>query len=208
MRKSRAVTPRIFTGGSVSTNGYLLESDQGLLIIDAPEGIAEVVRASGLPPLALLLTHQHFDHVEDAAELARMGAAIHAFAQWHPDLILDVAARRWGLPIKVEPYTVDHLLEGRNALSLGGFHFSLLPVPGHSPDSLVFHLPEHALAFGGDTLFAGSIGRTDLPGGRHGQLLEGIREKLFTLPPETRILPGHGPATSIGQELTSNPYLQ
>lgn len=202
------MTPRTYTGGSVSTNGYLLETPDGLLVIDAPEGIAEQVRATGAKPLALLLTHHHFDHVEDAAELARMGASIHAFAPMSPDLTLADAAARWGLPITIEPYTVDRVLEGEQTLDLAGQSFKLLHVPGHSPDSLVFHLPDQALAFGGDTLFAQSIGRTDLPEGNHRQLLDAIRTQLFALPADTRILPGHGPETTIGRELASNPYLQ
>jgi hydroxyacylglutathione hydrolase len=91
---------------------------------------------------------------------------------------------------------------------VGGLDLDLRHVPGHSPDSLVFHLPEEEFAFAGDTLFAGSIGRTDLPGGRHPQLLEAIREQLFTLAPMTRILPGHGPETTISKEVAGNPYLQ
>jgi hydroxyacylglutathione hydrolase len=111
--KSCEVTPRSFTGGSVSTNGYLLEAPEGLLVFDAPEGIADEIRKTGLKPLALLLTHQHFDHVEDAAELARMGATIHAFSPWNSELVLDEAAKRWGLPITVEPFSVDSRLVGQ-----------------------------------------------------------------------------------------------
>jgi glyoxylase-like metal-dependent hydrolase (beta-lactamase superfamily II) len=91
---------------------------------------------------------------------------------------------------------------------VGGLDFDLRHVPGHSPDSIVFCLLEQNQAFAGDTLFASSIGRTDLPGGGHQQLLDAIREQMLSLPPETRVLPGHGPATTIGQEIASNPYLQ
>ncbi|MDE0825660.1 MAG: MBL fold metallo-hydrolase [Akkermansiaceae bacterium] len=200
--------PLTYTGGSVSTNGYLLETPEGLIVVDAPEGMAEQVRATGLTPLALLLTHHHFDHVEDAAELAQMGASIHAFAPMSPDLTLAEEAARWGLPITIEPYTVDRILEGEQTLDLAGQTFDLLHVPGHSPDSLVFHLAKQAIAFAGDTLFAQSIGRTDLPGGRNRQLLNAIRSQLFPLPAATRVLPGHGPETTIQQEVASNPYLQ
>jgi hydroxyacylglutathione hydrolase len=137
-----------------------------------------------------------------------MGASIHAFAPMSPDLTLAEEAARWGLPITIEPYTVDRVLEGEQTLDLAGQTFELLHVPGHSPDSLVFHLAKQALAFAGDTLFAQSIGRTDLPGGRNRQLLNAIRSQLFPLPAATRVLPGHGPETTIQQEVASNPYLQ
>jgi glyoxylase-like metal-dependent hydrolase (beta-lactamase superfamily II) len=198
----------MFTGGSVSTNGYLLEGPEGLLVVDAPRGIVEAVKETGLKPQALLLTHQHFDHVEDAAALARLGATIYAWSPWSSELILDEAARRWGLPVTIEPFTVDSPLSGQDGLTVAGLELDLRHVPGHSPDSVVFHLPEEEFALAGDTLFAGSIGRTDLPGGRHRDLLEAIRTQLFTLAPTTRILPGHGPETTIAQEVAANPYLQ
>ena len=200
--------PHTYTGGPVATNGYLLDAPGGLLIIDAPEGIIADVLATGKPPLALLLTHQHFDHVQDAAELARMGATIYSHAPFSTDLTLEEGAKRWGMDLTIEPFTVDEVLDGQSSLSVGGLDFDLRHVPGHSPDSIVFSLLEHDLAFAGDTLFADSIGRTDLPGGGHRQLLDAIREQMFSLPPETRVLPGHGPATTIGQEIASNPYLQ
>ena len=200
------MTITTFTGGSVETNGFLLETAGGVLVIDAPEGIAEALRERGLTPSALLLTHQHFDHVEDAREIARMGAPIYAYAAYSHDLILDEEAQRWGLPITVEPFEVDHLLKDRDTLEVAGLCFELLHVPGHSPDSLVFRLPDAETAITGDTVFAGSIGRPDLPGGDYSLLIKGIREKLLTLPEETRLLPGHGPETTPAQENATNPY--
>lgn len=190
----------------METNGYVLETEDAVLVIDAPEGIADSLRDRGLKPTAILLTHQHFDHVEHARELARMGAPLYAFSQYSHALILDEEAQRWGLPITVEPFEVDHLLEGQSELEIAGLQFALLHVPGHSPDGLVFSLPAAGTAFTGDTVFAGSIGRPDLPGGDYQLLLSGIREKLLTLPPETRLLPGHGPETTPGREAATNPY--
>lgn len=188
----------------MQTNGYIVEAPEGILVVDAPDGIADQLRDRGLKPSAVLLTHQHFDHVEGATELTRMGAPIYAWNDYSHDLILDQAAARWGLPIVVEPFAVDHTLEGTNRLQIAGLDFQLLHVPGHSPDSVVFALPE--IAFTGDTIFAGSIGRPDLPGGDYELLLSGIREKLLTLPDTTRFLPGHGPETTPGTESASNPY--
>lgn len=188
----------------MQTNGYIVEGPDGVLVIDAPDGIADKLRDSGQKPAAVLLTHQHFDHVEGATELARMGAPIYAWSSYSHDLILDQAAARWGLPIVVEPFTVDHTLEGSDRLPIAGLDFQLLHVPGHSPDSVVFALPD--LAFTGDTIFAGSIGRPDLPGGDYELLTRGIREKLLTFPATTRFLPGHGPETTAGSESATNPY--
>ena len=100
------------------------------------------------------------------------------------------------MPVDVPEYQISTLLENESTLQLGPFSFELLHVPGHSPDSLVFHLPQSGLAFVGDTLFSGGIGRTDLPGGNHSLLKKGIKEKLLSLPPETKIFPGHGLSTS------------
>ena len=91
-------------------------------------------------------------------------------------------------------------------LRIAGLEISLAHIPGHALDSVTFHLVDHGVVFSGDTIFAGSIGRTDLPGGSTTQLLDGIARHLMTLPPETKVYPGHGPATTIGRE-AANPYL-
>ena len=134
------------------------------------------------------------------------GAKVHAFAPHSPALTLEEMMRGFGMPVHVEPYTVDELLEGRAELEIGGLRMELAHVPGHSPDSVTFFLPERGELFAGDTLFAGSIGRADLPGGNPGLLIDGIRGKLFALPENTRVFPGHGPATSVGAERAGNPY--
>ncbi len=200
--------PELFTGGFVQTNGYLIATPSGgHVMVDAPAGSAAWLEARGIRPLALLLTHQHYDHVEDAAALAAMGAKIHAWAPWSTVLTLEERVRSWGLPIHVEPFAVEEILDGRSTLEIGGLKFELAHVPGHAPDSVTFFLPESGELYAGDTLFAGSIGRADLPGGNMAQLVDGIREKLFALPPETRVFPGHGPATTIGAERAGNPYV-
>jgi glyoxylase-like metal-dependent hydrolase (beta-lactamase superfamily II) len=112
-----------------------------------------------------------------------------------------------GIPCQIDPYTVDHRFEGLDSIDLGGLVLDLFHVPGHSPDSVCFRLLGAPLLVGGDVLFAGSIGRTDFPNGDHELLLAGIREKLWPLPDETQVLPGHGPTTTIGREKATNPYL-
>ena len=196
-----------YTGGFTQTNGYLVETPSGNFLIDAPEGIADWIQEKGVRVDDVLLTHQHYDHVLDAAALGAMGARLHAFAPYSQELTLESAARAWGMPISVEPYAIDALLDLSQPLHLAGMEISMAHVPGHATDSVTFHVPAEGVVFSGDTVFAGSVGRTDLPGGSNRQLLDGIARHLLTLPRETRVLSGHGPATTIGREADTNPYL-
>lgn len=194
------------TGGLVGTNGHILEGPDGLIVVDAPADLLSAI-PEGKTPVAALLTHQHFDHVEEVAALSELGVPIYAYEAYSPNLVLDEAARRWGMPVTIPPFEVDVVLKDQSDLQVAGLEFTLLHVPGHSTDSLCFYLPEDGIVFGGDTLFAGSIGRTDLPGGQHRIFLDQIREKLLTLPGATTVYPGHGPSTTIQEEVTKNPYL-
>ena len=197
-----------YTGGATQTNGYLVETPDGNFLVDAPEGVAAWLKAQALRVDDVLLTHQHYDHVLDAVALQQAGARLHAFAAYSTELTLEAAARAWGMPISVEPYRIDALLATDRPLQLAGFKFALAHIPGHALDSVTFYLADEGLVFSGDTLFAGSIGRTDLPGGSTRQLLDGIARHLMVLPPATRVLSGHGPATTIGREAQTNPYLE
>lgn len=197
-----------FTGGAVQTNGYILEfNDKTSLVVDAPAGIADFLKGHELKATYLLLTHQHFDHVEDASALAESGAEIYGHSEFDRTLIRDQQAREaWGIPVNVPDFTVNHLLEGKTSLTLGDLTFEVSHVPGHSPDSISFYLKDELFLFSGDALFAGSIGRTDLPGGSHEQLLDSIRENLYILPDDVAVFPGHGPDTQIRKEKQSNPF--
>ena len=197
-----------YTGGMVQTNGYLIETPDGNILIDAPEGITEWLQERGVRVDDVLLTHQHYDHVMDAAALRAGGARLHAFAPYSTDLTLESAARDWGMPISVEPFEVDSLLNMEDPLELCGLKFQLAHVPGHATDAVNFYLADAAVLFSGDTLFAGSIGRTDLPGGDTRQLLAGIDQHVMVLAPETRVLSGHGPSTTVGAEARGNPFLE
>lgn len=195
-----------YTGGMVQTNGYLVESLNGNFLVDAPEGIADWLDGKGVRVDALYLTHQHYDHVEDVAELQQRGVKVYAWANYSKDLTLETYGASWGMP-EVELYQVDELVpEGKGEY----FHVpsQVSHVPGHSLDSITFYLHDAGVVFVGDALFAGSIGRCDLPGGDFDLLITGIKENLLVLPDETRVFSGHGPETSIGREKASNAYLR
>ena len=204
----------VFTGGFCQTNAYLLHEGGRTLLVDAPDDCAEWLRALGVRVDALLLTHQHFDHVMDAAKIAAdHGCPVVAWTQPTTDLWLNrMFSDLTGWALEIEPYEVTRVLEGPGrgcgeTVEAAGVSFRLLHVPGHSPDSVCFHHEASANCFCGDTVFAAGIGRTDFPGGSAGQLVAGIREKLFTLPPATVLLPGHGGTTTVEDERSGNPFL-
>ncbi len=195
----------IFTGGLVQTNGYLVETAKGNFLVDAPAGITEWVQAKGVRVDALYLTHQHYDHVEDVAALRAIGVKVFAWADYSKELTLEAFGSGWGLP-SVEPYEVDEIIvEGERLMF--GTKAKVSHVPGHSMDSLTFYIPDAGIVFAGDALFAGSVGRCDLPAGSLELLLAGIQKELLSLPDGTRVLSGHGGETTIGREKTTNGYL-
>jgi len=198
-----------FTGGFVETNGYVMKSGDEVIVVDAPKGIADYLVGKGLKPTRLLLTHQHFDHVEDALAVQQAGARVYAHSAYSNDLNrAELARQSWGLPIEVPEFKVDELLKEGDELNFGELYFEILHVPGHSPDSLCYYDKKNAHLLAGDTLFRRGIGRTDLPG--HGDeelLLTGIAQKILTLAELTQVWPGHGGPTTSGEEKQLNPYM-
>ena len=173
-------------------------------MIDAPADSADWVKGLGIVPEALVLTHQHFDHVLDAAKIAALGVPVHAWSGFDRALLLEDVVKQWGMPFDVEPYEVHSVLCGREQLKFGALTFELRHLPGHSPDSVILLDRDSGVVFAGDTLFAGSTGRADLPGGDFSLLCRGIREQIYTLDAGIRVLPGHGPETTVGEESASN----
>lgn len=198
-----------YTGGMAQTNGYLVESAMGNFIVDAPDGMADWLNRKGKKVSAILLTHQHFDHVQDAAAIKKdHQARIYAHSPFSRDLTLEfLMGFVSGTRFEVEAFEVDELLAGKQEMEVAGLKWQLAHIPGHSVDSITFYQVMEKLVFGGDVLFQGSIGRTDFPNGSLDQLLQGIERDLLTLPDETRVLPGHGPGTTIGEERLENEYL-
>ena len=195
-----------FTGGLFETNCYYLV--QSKILIDAPEGAAEWLRDSGHEVAILLLTHGHVDHVWDAAQIQREhGCEVYYHSETEPMVRDPDFYKRFGFPWTVAPIQPGHFLSASAAVELGGQRFEVLEVPGHCPGSLCFLIKEANLLFGGDVLFAGAVGRWDLPGGSKELLLSGIREKLLPLGDSVQVLSGHGPDTTIGEERRHNPYV-
>jgi hydroxyacylglutathione hydrolase len=162
----------------------------------------------------ILATHAHWDHVLAARELKELtGAPFAIHEEAVPMLnVLPQQGARFGLPRFPDPPEIDRLLTGDGeTVELGAIKFETLYTPGHAPGHLGFLMRDDsgtpALVFSGDALFAGSIGRTDLPGGDYTRLMRSIREKLLTLPDAVVVLSGHGPQTTIGRERATNPFL-
>ena len=206
------ISPRVFTGGDLATNGYLLEGKEVVICFDAPEGMARELMRTGLKPVALLLTHGHFDHMWDSVlieEDYRCPIYVHKADE---ALVLDPTyVKMFGVaspprpPSAVLNYDVP---EGGTAQFVcAGEEFQIFHIPGHSSGSVAFYHPRWGVLISGDTLFCGGVGRWDLPGGSRSALLQGLRKHLVPLPPETRVYAGHGPRTTIGHETETNPYL-
>ncbi len=199
----------MFTGGDLQTNAFLVEAPGGLVLFDAPEGVTDWLLSTGQTPCHLILTHGHYDHILDAARIvASFNCPVSCGREDIPMVEEPGFFRRWGVPIDVNPVKVSHPIEGGGILSLCGREFQVSHVPGHSPGSYCFYMVDLDLLVGGDVLFSGGVGRWDLPGGDGARLIEGIANHLLPLPDQTVVLPGHGPATSIGRERITNPFLQ
>ncbi len=220
-----------FPAGSWATNCYVVAPGPGQECVvvdpgqDAVRGVEGLLREHRLKPVAVVLTHGHVDHTWSVRPVCS-GYGIPAYI--HPDdrgqlsdpgaglgLPPGAGARMFGGVEFAEPDEVRTLTDGE-VLSLAGVDLRVDLAPGHTPGSVTFSLPgpeadgEAAapVLFSGDLLFAGSIGRTDLPGGSHPAILDSLARVCLPLPDETTVLPGHGPATTIGRERASNPFLQ
>ena len=168
-------------------------------------GAAARARAASAPTCAaILITHGHFDHVGGVADLAEgTGAPVYMPEGERDRLERYAEFAPAGMPGR--PYTPDHLLEGGETIDVAGLAFECVAIPGHSPAHVAFYA-DGAL-FSGDLLFAGSVGRVDLPGADWDTLLDSVRTLADRYPPETIVYPGHGPQTTLGAELERNPFL-
>ena len=183
--------------------------DPGMMREAEREMVTKFIEGQKLNVLHILLTHMHIDHITSARWLAdKTGADVCACAldaQLGRELPDQVA--QFHLKIESEPLVIDHILSDGDVLPLGEESIQVLHVPGHSPGGLAFYLPQSGLLISGDTIFNGSVGRTDLWGGDMAQLINSIHEKILPLPDETVIASGHGPTTTIADEKRCNPFL-
>jgi glyoxylase-like metal-dependent hydrolase (beta-lactamase superfamily II) len=196
--------------GPIGTNTYVVRASSGAteaVVVD-PSGDAETIRQHlaklGARCAAILVTHGHFDHIVSLADLAEgTGAPVYAPAGERTLLEQPGAFTPPGLTIR--PCVPDVLLSGGETVDAAGIAFDVDAAPGHSPAHLAYHAGGYL--FSGDVLFAGSVGRTDLPGGDWATLEASIAGLLDAYPADTVVCPGHGPQTSLGAELASNPFL-
>jgi hydroxyacylglutathione hydrolase len=202
--------------GAYQTNSYVLRSgsnSRDCIIIDTglqSEALLSFLKEHELNPLALILTHGHPDHTTGVSALRQDFPQIQVYIHEldsklmtsPPSLLIAMAG------IRIRPAApADVVIEGPTTLEIGGIVLEVLHTPGHTPGSICLHSKEDGVVFVGDTLFEGSVGRTDL-GGDMTQLINSIKQKLLTLPDETIVCPGHGPQTTIARERAYNPFLQ
>jgi glyoxylase-like metal-dependent hydrolase (beta-lactamase superfamily II) len=188
------------------------EETREAMVIDPGDEIAYILQRLAAHRLTLkqiIITHAHIDHVGGAAKLKRATGAVVLLNE--NDIPMLGMLNRQAVWLGVEAPEIvdlDGTVEDLGWVGLPSIQAQVLHTPGHTPGSICLHLASEQLLFSGDTLFAGTIGRTDLPGGDSEQILRSLRQRLLPLPDETRVIPGHGPATAIGEERQSNPFLQ
>ena len=208
---------KVLTFNAVQENTYVLyNADKECIIIDPgcysdeeKEVLKSFIETNDLQPKMLLNTHCHLDHVfgnKYIAEAYRLTLHIHK----NEEEVLQMApASGLMFNFPFDNYTGELIfLKEGDIISLGEDSLQVIEAPGHSPGSICFYCEKQKFIVGGDVLFYQSIGRTDLPGGSHESLIKNIKEKLFTLPIDVKVYPGHGPVTTIGEEIKHNPYLK
>lgn len=203
-----------FPVGPLQCNCTILGDEEAseAIVVDPGDEISRITRritALGLKLKQILVTHAHIDHIGGALKLKRLtGAPILLNQGDLPQLKIMAEQARWiGIDTPETAPPDENLADGL-LVGLSRYPAQVLHTPGHTQGSICLHFASLSLLVAGDTLFAGSIGRTDLPGGNPDQILDSIQNRLLALPNETKVLPGHGPSTTIGRERKSNPFLR
>jgi hydroxyacylglutathione hydrolase len=199
---------RCVTVGPLQENCWIVRRGDRALVVDPGDEAGRLIREiEGLTVEAILLTHTHFDHVGAVAALARHTGAPVYCPRLEVPVLQDINSYVFPGFGPFEPYDPEETVEGGERLTLAGVDIDVLFTPGHSPGHVSYSIADEQVLLDGDVLFRGSIGRTDLPGGNAQTLLDSITVLLNTLPDETRVLPGHMGATTLGQERATNPFL-
>jgi glyoxylase-like metal-dependent hydrolase (beta-lactamase superfamily II) len=197
--------------GAAQENCYVVRVERGAaeaVVVDPGDAAAELrleLARTGTRCAAILVTHCHYDHIGAVADLAEGTGAPVYMAREEAPVLASPDDYYAALGVHVRPYEPDVLLDGDETLELAGLELRTLLVPGHSPAHLAFSTD--GCLFSGDVLFQGGVGRVDLPGGDWDTLVESIRTLVDRFPPETVVYPGHGSATTLGAELSHNPFL-
>ncbi|MGC4074997.1 MAG: MBL fold metallo-hydrolase [Nibricoccus sp.] len=206
----------VMTAGMVQTNAYLLTAPElgEAVLIDAPQGVwsevEEILKEEKCVLKELWLTHGHFDHIQGVAEIvAATGVKVFAYeADRQMMAEPEVVEARLGFPLGLKPVYPDGWFMVGEKRKAAGVEAEVRHVPGHCPGNVLFYFEGEGVAFVGDAIFAGSVGRTDFEGGSFPVLERSIRERIYTLPDSTVLLSGHGPKTTVAAERRSNPYVR
>lgn len=216
-KKNDGLTIRCFEFNMIHENCYVVSDNTDECVIidcgaywnDEREALVDYIQKNGLKPVRLLATHGHLDHhFGDNTVLDHFGLSpeVAQEDEYVYKSLHDQAERLFHLRLDYNFPTIKRFLEEGETIAFGHHELRVIPTPGHTRGSVTFYSAEDGLAFTGDTLFQGSVGRTDLGGGSMFQLINSLRE-LAQLPDETRVMPGHGPSTTIGFEVAHNPYM-
>jgi hydroxyacylglutathione hydrolase len=203
---------RTYVASGFAENAYLIwqEGQSQALAIDPGDApsIVQTLAEENLELAAILLTHSHIDHIDGVAHLVRATSApiyLHPEARLYYDNVA-VQGAQFGMRVESPP-APTHEFSAGETLKLAGIDLEVRYVPGHAPGHILLYSARDGVAFVGDVVFQGSIGRTDLPGGNYQTLMTSIREQVMTLPDETKLYSGHGPVTTVGDERRFNPFI-
>lgn len=213
------ITVKRFTCNVLAENCYVVSDESHeAVIIDCgvmyqEEGIAitQYIRDNGLHPVHLLCTHGHFDHCMGNGLIYRefgLKPEAHTGDQFLMETMQQQTTDILGVALPMEVPPVGRYLTDKDAITFGSHTLRILHTPGHTPGGVTYYCKEEGIAFSGDTLFRMSIGRTDFDGGSYEQIVHSLREVLAVLPPDTKVYPGHGPETTIADEIRYNPYMK
>ena len=198
--------------GSVGTNCYFVYDTARMeaVVFDPADYGAEVyhkLENNGLKVAVIFLTHGHFDHILGVAKLKQLSHAEIYASKAEEELLSDEELNCSAQIGRIATVTADHLLEDQETVEIAGMKIKMIATPGHTGGSCCFYIEDTGMLLSGDTLFEGSVGRTDLPTGSMSELVRSVKEKLFILPDDTVVYPGHGDQTTIVSEKKYNPFL-